>query len=149
MDERENLLEELRSTAKPLIDTCDTDIAQNIDAAVQEAWNAWNDTRENLLELRTKYQRAVALWQQYREASAAVRVWADEQMGTIGTLQPSDAIKQVQVRQLFLSSEFRFYFHVISKVILISILKKEFVSVSYRLNAKINIFYLVFPSRRQ
>lgn len=99
MDERENLLEELRSTAKPLIDTCDTDIAQNIDAAVQEAWNAWNDTRENLLDLRTKYQRAVRLWQQYREASAAVRVWADEQMGTIGTLQPSDAIKQVQVKR--------------------------------------------------
>lgn len=100
MDERENLLEELRSTAKPLIDTCDTNIAQNIDAAVQEAWNAWNDTRANLLDLKTKYQRAVNLWQQYREASAAVRVWADEQMGTIGTLQPNDAIKQVQVSDI-------------------------------------------------
>lgn len=100
LDERETLLDELRITAKPLIDTCTPDVAQHIDAAVQEAVTAWNDTRENLLELRTKYQRAVQLWQQYREASAAVKVWADEQMGTIGALQPMEAAKQVKVSDL-------------------------------------------------
>lgn len=97
LDEREPLLDELRTTAKPLIDTCNAEVAQHIDAAVQEAVTAWNDTRENLQELRTKYQRAVQLWQKYREASAAVKAWADEQMGTLGTLQPLDATKQVKV----------------------------------------------------
>lgn len=103
MDEREPLLDELRSTARPLIDTCNADVAQHIDAAVQEAVTAWNDTRENLQELHTKYQRAVKLWQQYRDTSAAIKVWADQQMGTIGTLQPLDASKQVKVRVLFLT----------------------------------------------
>lgn len=63
---------------------------------------AWNDTSENLRELCTKYQRAVQLWQQYREASAAVKSWADEQMGTLGNLRPKDALKQVQVIFIFL-----------------------------------------------
>lgn len=103
LDEREPLLDELRSTARPLIDTCNADVAQHIDAAVQEAVTAWNDTRENLQELHTKYQRAVKLWQQYRDTSAAIKVWADQQMGTIGTLQPLDASKQVKVRDLFLT----------------------------------------------
>lgn len=101
LDEREPLLDELRTTAKPLIDTCNAEVAQHIDAAVQEVVSAWNDTRENLQELRTKYQRAVQLWQKYREASAAVKAWADEQMGTIGTLQPLDATKQVKVSHYY------------------------------------------------
>lgn len=63
---------------------------------------AWNDTSENLRQLCTKYQRAVQLWQQYREASAAVKSWADEQMGTLGNLRPKDALKQVQVIFIFL-----------------------------------------------
>lgn len=100
LDEREPLLEELRTSAKPLIDTCTSDVAQHIDAAVQEAVTAWNDTRENLTELRTKYQRAVQLWEQYREASAAVKAWADDQMGTFGALPLLDATKQVKVSQL-------------------------------------------------
>lgn len=72
-------------------------IAEQIEAAVTEAVTAWNDTSENLRELCTKYQRAVQLWQQYREASAAVKSWADEQMGTLGNLRPKDALLQVQV----------------------------------------------------
>lgn len=91
------LLEELRLSATPLIDSCDSVIAEQIEAAVTEAVTAWNDTSENLRELCTKYQRAVQLWQQYREASAAVKSWADEQMGTLGNLRPKDALKQVQV----------------------------------------------------
>lgn len=97
MDDRESLLHELRASAKPLIDTCDGEIATQIEAAVQEAVTAWNDTSENLRVLCTKYQRAVQLWQQYREASAAVKAWADEQMGTLSALEPLDVLKQVEV----------------------------------------------------
>lgn len=99
LDERESLLDELKTAAKPLIDTCDAEIAQQIDAAVQEALTAWNETRENLLELRTKYKRATQLWQQYREASLAVKNWADEQMGTISNLQPVDSVSQIKVSE--------------------------------------------------
>lgn len=97
MDEREPLLNELRTTAQPLISTCNADIAQHIDAAVQEAVSAWNDTRANLQELRTKYQRAVQLWQRYREASATVGAWADEHVDTLDPLQPSTAFNPVKV----------------------------------------------------
>lgn len=100
LDEREGLLDELRASAQPLIESCDTDIAQQIDAAVNEAVTTWNDTRDNLQELRTKYKRAVELWQQYREASAAVQTWADEKIGAISNMQPLEALKQVKVSKI-------------------------------------------------
>lgn len=43
------------------------------------------------------------LWKNYREASDAIKNWADEQMGTIGTLQPLDA-KNVDVSEIFVVS---------------------------------------------
>lgn len=89
--ERQALLNELHTTAQPLIDLCDEKVVQTIHKAVEEAEHTWNDTNDSLRNLCTKYQRAVQLWQQYREASEAVKHWADEQMGTIGTLQPLDA----------------------------------------------------------
>lgn len=94
--ERQVLLNELHSTAQPLLDSCDERVVLTIQKAVEEAETAWNDTNDNLRDLCTRYQRAVELWQQYREASEAVKHWADEQMGTIGTLQPLDA-EQVDV----------------------------------------------------
>lgn len=99
-------MNELHTTAQPLIDLCDEKVVLTIQKAVEEAETAWNDTNDNLRDLCTKYQRAVQLWQQYREASEAVKQWADEQMGTIGTLQPLDA-EQVDVSSLlFASSKF-------------------------------------------
>lgn len=94
--ERQVLIDELHSSAKPLIDTCDAKTVQIIQESVEEVENAWNDTNDNLRDLCTKYQRAVNLWQRYREASETVKNWADAQMGTIGTLQPLDAA-QVEV----------------------------------------------------
>lgn len=64
---------------------------------MRQAESAWSDTRDNLQELCTKYQRAADVWRRYRDASDAVRVWADEQMSTLGALQPLDAAKQVEV----------------------------------------------------
>lgn len=95
--EREPLLEDLRTAARPLIDTCDARTAQQIDAAVRQAEADWADTRENLQELCTKYQRAADVWRRYRDASDAVKSWADEQMSQLGALQPLDAAKQVEV----------------------------------------------------
>lgn len=97
MNGRQVLLTELHSAAQPLINSCDADVVQQIEAAVQEAECAWNDTSENLRDLCTKYQRAVNLWEQYREASEAIKNFVDDQMGTLGTLQPLEAVKHVEV----------------------------------------------------
>lgn len=95
--EREPLLDDLRTAARPLIDTCDAQTAQQIDAAVRQAEADWAETRDNLQELCTKYQRAADVWRRYRDASDAVKQWADEQMSQLGALQPLDAAKQVEV----------------------------------------------------
>lgn len=94
---REPLLDDLRLAARPLRDTCDAATAQHIDAAVRAAESAWSDTRDNLQQLCTKYQRATAVWRRYRDASDAVRRWADEQLNQLGALQPLDAAKRVEV----------------------------------------------------
>lgn len=95
--DRAPLLDDLRAVARPLIDTCDADTRRHIDAAVRQAETAWSETRDNLQELCTKYQRAADVWRRYRDASEAVKQWADTQMSTLGALQPLDAAKQVEV----------------------------------------------------
>lgn len=100
MDERKSQLEELHATSKPLIDSCSPEIVQKITESVQEAESGWNETTENLRDLCTKYKRAVQLWEKYRDASEAIKDWADDQMGTIGTLQPLDS-KHVEVSILY------------------------------------------------
>lgn len=102
LGQRQYIVDELQTLAKPLIETCDANVALQIQEAVQEAETAWNGTCDNLRQLCTKYQRAVNLWKQYREASDAVKYWADEQMNTLGTLKPLDAVKHVQVSSQFL-----------------------------------------------
>lgn len=37
------------------------------------------------------------LWRQYREASEAVREWADQQLGQVKDLPPEEAVIQVKV----------------------------------------------------
>lgn len=64
---------------------------QKINESVQDAETTWNDTNDNLRNLRDKYQRAVILWQKYRESSDVIKNWADDQMNSIGMLQPLDA----------------------------------------------------------
>lgn len=100
MDERQNLLDELRASAKPLIETCNPEVVQRINEAVQEAVTTWYETNENLHNLKDKYHRAVELWQQYRESSEGIKNWADDQMNTIGMLQPPDA-NEIQVNKIF------------------------------------------------
>lgn len=105
--ERQAIINELRTTAKPLIDTCDPKIVQNIQEVVHDAETAWNETNDNLRGLCKKYQRAVDLWKRYREASTVVKNWADEQMGTISTLQPLDAGQiEVSIHFFFFNSIF-------------------------------------------
>lgn len=105
-------MDELRASAQPLIENCDPEVVQKINESVQGAVNTWNQTNDNLHDLRDKYQRAVQLWQQYRESCEGIRNWADDQMNTIGMLQPPDA-NEIQVSKIFdfssIFSGFRVY----------------------------------------
>lgn len=74
---------------------------QKINESVQDAETTWNDTNDNLRNLRDKYQRAVILWQKYRESSDVIKNWADDQMNSIGMLQPLDA-NDVEVKTIFI-----------------------------------------------
>jgi nesprin-1 len=97
LDQSEDLLDELRAAAEPLTSSCDAEVSQKIEAAVQEAVTAWNDTCQSLLELCNRYQDAVRLWKQYREASEAVKAWADQQLESVAQFKPDEALQQVKV----------------------------------------------------
>lgn len=94
---REVLIEELRAAAEPLRESCAVEIRERVDAIVNEAVQAWEDTRAELNALCTRYQHACRLWQQYKDSSAAVKAWVDTQMNTVVNLPPEEAVKQVKV----------------------------------------------------
>lgn len=101
MDEQQSLLDELRASAKPLIEICNPEVVQRINESVQVAATTWQETNDNLHDLKDKYHRAVELWQKYRESSEGIKNWADDQMNTIGMSQPPDA-NGIQVNKLLL-----------------------------------------------
>ncbi|KAG5317017.1 SYNE1 protein, partial [Acromyrmex heyeri] len=94
---REVLIGELRAAAEPLRESCAAEVRERVDAAVNEAVQAWDDTRAELDALCTRYQHACRLWQQYRDSSAAVKAWVDTQMNSVVNLPPEEAVKQVKV----------------------------------------------------
>lgn len=102
LDQREDLLDELRAAAEPLTSSCDPEVSQKIEAAVQEAVTAWNGTCQSLLDLCNRYQDAVRLWKQYREASDAVKAWVDQQLDSVAQFKPEEALRQVKVSLCFL-----------------------------------------------
>lgn len=92
------MISELKVAAEPLRESCTAEVSERIDAIVNEAVQAWEDTKSELDALCTKYQHAVQLWQQYRDSSATVKTWVDTQMGTVANLPPEEAIKKVKVK---------------------------------------------------
>ncbi|XP_043492345.1 nuclear anchorage protein 1-like isoform X2 [Polistes fuscatus] len=94
---REVLISELHASAEPLRESCAAEVRERVEAAVNEAVRAWEDTKAELDALCTKYQHACNLWQQYRDSSAAVKAWVDTQMGSVANLPPEEAIKQVKI----------------------------------------------------
>lgn len=94
---REVFIEELREAAEPLLESCAAEVREKIDAAVNEAVQAWENTRDELDDLCTRYQHACNLWEQYRDSSAAVKAWVDTQMNSVVNLPPEEAVKQIKV----------------------------------------------------
>lgn len=98
---REVLIGELREAAEPLREGCAAEVREKVEAAVNEAVQAWEDTRAELDALCTKYQHACRLWQQYKDSSAAVKAWVDTQMDSVANLPPEEAVKHIKVSWTF------------------------------------------------
>ncbi|KAK0098783.1 hypothetical protein PV326_003124, partial [Microctonus aethiopoides] len=94
---REVLIGELREAAVPLRESCAPEVSDQVDAALNEAIQAWEDTRSELGALCTKYQHAVKLWEQYKDSSAIVKAWVDTQMEDVTNLSPEQAREQVKM----------------------------------------------------
>jgi len=99
MDDREGVLEDLHNAANPLIATCSPEVTSEIESAVVAAVQVWNDSASHLAALCAKYQDAVQLWKQYKDAAAGVQNWVDH-MNTAdpATVDPHD----VKVRCLII-----------------------------------------------
>lgn len=87
----------MRAAAEPLQASCSAEVAAEIEAAVSEAVSAWEDTVASLQGLCDRYQNAVQLWQQYREASDALSAWADGAADAADSMAPQQALAQVKV----------------------------------------------------
>lgn len=96
----EKQLNDLHTTAKPLIETCSPLVVQQINDTVRVAEIGWKDTNRNLHTLRDKYKRALNLWKNYRDSSDAIKNWAADRMSTINVLKPLDA-NDIEVSQSF------------------------------------------------
>lgn len=94
------MIDELRSSARPLIATCDPEVVRRIAETIHSAECTWTETNDNLRDLRDRYERAVDLWSRYRDCSDVIRHWADDQMNGIGRVQPLDVADiEVSVNQ--------------------------------------------------
>lgn len=103
----EGQLEELHTSAKPLIETCSPNIVQQINESVKIAEAEWKESNDNLRNLHDKYERALKLWHKYRDSSDAIKNWAADRMNNINVLKPLDAndieVRFFYIRFLFLS----------------------------------------------
>lgn len=97
--QREGLIAELRRLAEPLTNSCDPEVAAQLNAQVDEAVIAWNDTRKNLYNITNKYKGAVNLWKKYREGRDDIRRWIEHQWGNLDLLQdkPEAVLPQIKV----------------------------------------------------
>lgn len=87
----------MKSAAEPLAKDCAPEVVEQIVHAVEEVTTAWEDTCNNLQGLCNRYQEAVRLWAQYKEASAALSQWADQETYSAQTMKPEDALPHLKV----------------------------------------------------
>lgn len=112
----DNQLKELHGSAKILIETSSPDVVQKINESVQIAENEWKNTNDNIRNLRDKYERALDLWQKYRNSSDAIKNWAADRLGTINVLKPLDVDAIEVISEFHLISFTNVIFLAITKV---------------------------------
>lgn len=97
MDNHEQLLGNLKTSAAPLIDISSGDVAERIQHIVEETIQAWNETSTNLSNLCEKYQRAVRLWQNYKTASEELNNWVEDKVNDLEIMNPNESLKHIKV----------------------------------------------------
>ncbi|VEN55994.1 unnamed protein product, partial [Callosobruchus maculatus] len=93
---RESLIQELKTSAQPLAESCAPEVSAKVEAAVKEAVTAYETTKENLTQLCGRYKKAAELWKRYREAADLVKEWVEE-VGQVGDMEPEEALEKVKV----------------------------------------------------
>lgn len=92
---RQSQLSDLHTCAKPLQETCEPEVTQKVNAAVEDVEVQWQKTGSNLNNLCERYHRAVELWSRYKDASEQLASWIEQ--GYAGELG-GDAVQEVKVR---------------------------------------------------
>ncbi|CAH1990103.1 unnamed protein product [Acanthoscelides obtectus] len=93
---RESLIQELKTSAQPLAESCSPEVSAKVEAAVKEAVTAYENTKENLTQLCGRYKKAAELWKRYREAADVMKEWVEE-VGQVGDMEPEEALEKVKV----------------------------------------------------
>ncbi|EZA53953.1 hypothetical protein X777_05796 [Ooceraea biroi] len=96
LDGKENLINQLRDSARPLQESCTKDVCNKIDVAVIKAVDSWEKAKTELGSLCIRYQNACKLWAQYKDSSAVVTNWLNTQMNKVENLPSEEAKKQIK-----------------------------------------------------
>lgn len=96
LDKREHQLANLRASATPLVELCSRDVAEQIGTQVERTERQWNETAAQLTQLCEKYQRAVQLWNKYKQASESLSEFVEEKIINLDTMDPNETLKYIE-----------------------------------------------------
>lgn len=104
---KKSLNDELRVAADSLRTGCVAEVCEKIDKSVNQAIQAWENTKTELDSLCKRYQHACKLWKKYVDSSAAIKAWANNQMTSVRDLPAKEAAKKIKVRDAKLFADIK------------------------------------------